>query len=94
MRKAYQIGEAPTLTVTFHDAEGNLVDPDIVTLKVLTPDKDIVPLTPTRKSLGVWGAIYSLVGAKPGKYTYRFEGTGIVQAAAEDIFAVVESAFP
>jgi len=94
MRRAYWIGESVTLTATFTNEEGGLADPSVVTLKIKTPDGQIASVSPTRKSLGLFSYVYSLAGAKPGQYVYRFQGTGLVQTATEETFAVIESAFP
>jgi hypothetical protein len=94
MRKAYNIGEAVTLTGIFRKEDGELADPDIVTLKIKIPSGQIITFTPEQKSLGTFVYVYSLLAAEPGQYTYLFAGTGTVQAAVEDVFAVLESAFP
>ena len=94
MRRAYHIGEAVTLTGKFWTEEGELGDPDAVTLKIKTPSGQVIVITPEHKSLGIFVYVYSLVAAEPGQYTFLFAGTGTLQAAVEDVFAVVESAFP
>jgi len=93
MRKAYNIGEAVTLTGKFRNEDGDLADSDTVTLKIKTPSGQIVSVTPEHKSLGTYVYVYSLAAAEPGQYAYLFAGVGTIQAAAEDVFAVVESAF-
>lgn len=83
------------LTLRFRNRTGLLVDPTLVTLRLLRPDAtEVSPTpTPTRLSTGVW--IYDLdtAGLAAGVWKYRGEGHGLVDAAAEGTFTVTGSAF-
>lgn len=84
------------LTLRFRTPKGQLADPTLVTLRLLEPggETELTPApTPTRLSTGVW--IYDLDtdGLAAGVWTYRAEGHGLVDAAAEGSFTVTASAF-
>lgn len=83
------------LTLRFRTAKGQLADPTLVGLRLRDPDgTEVTPApTPTRLSNGVW--IYDLDtdGLAAGVWTYRAEGHGLVDAAAEGSFTVTASAF-
>lgn len=83
------------LTLRFRNRAGQLADPTLVSLRLLRPDKsELLPApTPTRLSTGVWIYDFDTAGMAPGVWTYRAEGHGLVDAAAEDTFAVTASAF-
>lgn len=84
------------VTITFTDEDGNLLDPETVTFKLMSPcarsttyvygtDDEIQQL-----SEGVYGA--DVTPDKAGRWGYRWEATGPV-FATEDSFIVITSPF-
>lgn len=84
-------GTLVELDSTFTDAANNLVDPTVVTAEIRTPDGSVVQLATVRVSLGLWKATYTPL--IPGRYDYRFQGTGAVAAAGEGSI-VATTSFP
>lgn len=87
----YNIGDLVILSAAFTDRNGAPGDPDVVSLKVKCQKGIAVEFTPTRDAVGLYSYRYSLAGASPGRYSYRFEGVGTVQAAGEGQFQVARS---
>ena len=52
------VGDESLITCTVTDSNGNLVDPDVVTASVQTPDGVVAPQTVTRVSQGVYTITY------------------------------------
>lgn len=90
----YNTGDAVIFTATFKKADGELVDPGEIHLRVKRPSGEIDELTAERQSLGLWRATYSLIGKTHGEYQYRWTGTGAVQVAAQGAFYVLPVSVP
>jgi hypothetical protein len=80
------------LSGSFRNLAGTLTDPTAVTLTIQPPDgvADETP-TPTSSSTGVWTSDYDTTGKASGLYRFRFDGTGVLIAASEDVFEVLPS---
>lgn len=91
MTNIYDVGDVVTITGTFRDAGGNLVDPTTVTASVRDPAGAVTTPPVSRSSLGVYA--FTVEVDANGTWYYRLEGTGTNQSAAEGQFAVRESAF-
>ena len=90
----YNTGDAVIFTATFKNAEGELVDPIEIHLRLKRSSGEIDELTPERQSLGLWRATYSLIGKTQGEYQYRWTGAGTVQVAAQGAFYVLPVSVP
>jgi hypothetical protein len=90
----YNTGDAVIFTATFKKADGELVDPTEIHLRVKRSSGEIDELTAERQSLGVWRATYSLIGKTHGEYQYRWTGTGTVQVASQGAFYVLPVSVP
>lgn len=88
----YDAHDRVRLTGTFHDLDGDLIDPTDVTVHLRDPDGTVTHPEASSESTGVWNTDVDVV--KPGVWTYRFEGTGAVVAAEETMFAVDPTSFP
>ncbi len=91
MPGVYDIGDLVKLTSTFTNYLGQLSDPSNVVLKVHPPSGVVETPSVTHASTGVYFYLYSLTDKESGKYFFRFEGTGGVQAAGESYFRVRQS---
>lgn len=87
----YVIGNLVQLTGSFYNASGVLTNPTTVTCQVKYPDSSVGTLSASSSVTGVYTAQLSVVQA--GLYTYRFAGTGALQAAQENTLFVNDSAF-
>ena len=87
----YIVGTLVTMTVTFRDANGSLVDPTTVTAEIRLPDQTVVDLTSgiAHPSTGVYSANY--LTSQNGLHQYRFNGAGTVKAAQEGAFTAQTS---
>ncbi|MGD9879036.1 MAG: hypothetical protein AB7E70_20935 [Hyphomicrobiaceae bacterium] len=95
----YDKGDLVKLSTSpaFKDADGEAADPTAVTFRIMEPDGT--------ETTYVYGTDAELVKAgtgdyyvhwtcaKEGRHSYRFEGTGTVTAAGEQVFDVRDSAF-
>lgn len=92
---SYEFGNMVTLNVIFTDVTTNmLVDPSIVTLRVLDPnnvEKIYTGSQVIRNSLGNYS--YPVFGDLAGIWNYRWEGSGNVVAAQESQFNIIPSVF-
>jgi hypothetical protein len=92
---SYPLGNAVKLSVTFLDATTLIpADPTTVKLRVRDPagtETDYVGLQVIRASAGNYSFVVATV--TPGIWKYRWEGSGIVVAAAEKHFEVQPSSF-
>ena len=73
-----------------------LTDPVAITLQIIGPDRATGTYTyaaaqVTKSSTGIYYRDISL--DKVGRWDYRFEGTGTVQAAADGVFLVRRTDF-
>jgi len=75
------VGDLVTLRVTFTVA-GVATNPTTVVLTVRMPDGTLSTPAPTLESTGVY--TYNLLLSASGVWSYRWAGTGAVQAAEED----------
>lgn len=91
MANIHDVGDVVTITGTFRDASGAVVDPTAVTAQVLDPAGTVANPTATRISAGVYAFTISVTAA--GIWRYRLEGTGANAAAAEGVFAARSSSF-
>ena len=87
----YDIGDQIQVQVNFTDLNNNPIDPTTVTFKYAIPGGIPTTGTATKQSTGVYTGLITTTIA--GTYTYRFEGTGAVIAAAESTFLVRTSKF-
>jgi hypothetical protein len=89
------VGDLVRITGTFSVA-GVATDPTTVTLKVRTPSGAVSTYTyagggVTKDATGVYRRDVS--ATEPGRWLYRWEGTGTAEAAEEGSFDVEMSAF-
>lgn len=88
----YAVGDRATLTVTFRNFAGTLTNPTTVVLRVrrdrdeekeyeFGEDSEI-----TRNSVGMYTAEFVI--DEPGRYAYRWEGSGTLDSVFEDVFFV------
>lgn len=82
----YDVGDTRTLTGTFRNAAGALTDPTAVVLTVRKPDGTETVTSTTHASTGVYTAAVSF--DQSGVWRYRFEGTGTVAEAGEQMLTV------
>jgi len=72
-----------------------LTDPTAITLQIIEPDRVTgtyaYPATISKSATGIYYRDVSL--DKVGRYDYRFEGTGTVQAAADGLLLVRRTDF-
>jgi len=90
----YIVGDAVIFTATFKKADGELVDPSEIHLRVKRSSGEIDEPTPEKQSLGLWRATYSLIGKTQGEYQYRWTGTGAVQVVSQGAFYVLPVSVP
>jgi len=90
MTNFYDRGDVVRLTANFTNLAGSAADPSSVTLRIKQPDNSVVtynfPGTLTKDSTGQYH--YDFAITESGDIYYRFEGTGDVQAAGENLFHV------
>jgi hypothetical protein len=82
----YDIGDDVLLQATFEGLDGTPTSPDAVTCGVKSPDGAITAVGLSEVSTGVFEGTYAPV--MHGQHWYRFEGTGVIRAAAEGMFNV------
>lgn len=87
----YSEGSLAGASATFTDVTGALADPTTVTANVIRPDGTLVPVTTTSTTVGVWTA--SWIVDQPGRWGYKFTGTGAVTASMEGALDVTSSRF-
>ena len=80
------------LTAVFTDNTGTKHNPTTVTLEVKTPDGTVTPYTPTNDATGMYH--YDFAITQSGIHTYKFIGTGAINAAYEDNFNVFVPVIP
>jgi hypothetical protein len=83
----YQVGDGVRLQATFTSLDGVNTDPTTVSLKVTDPGGTTTTYTYaggdiTKAATGVFRYTLSITTA--GDYTYKWFGTGTVQAASKD----------
>ena len=90
MTNTYDIGDLVRLDATFTGLDGVPSTPTTTVCTVRRPDgTEETPVPQTASP----GALYALVAATmPGRWHYRWVGTGVVQAAEEGVFVVRQSA--
>lgn len=84
----YAINQLVHLTAAF-TVSGVATDPTTVVCK--TTDPTGVKTSPAAVKDSTGNYHYDLAAAIPGRYYYRFEGTGTCQAASEAFFDVASS---
>lgn len=91
-------GDLARFSVTFTDAAGAPTDPTTVTLRLLHPDGSTAityvygtDAALIRDDVGAYHADYLLDTV--GYWVWRWEGTGLVQAAVEGRIVTAESQF-
>ena len=92
---SYPFGEMVTVSVVFvSKVTGEPEDPDTVSLQFKSPCH-VISVIPsgdiTRDSTGNYH--YGFLPTAPGYWSYRFEGTGAVEAAEETMFEVLAFEF-
>ena len=85
------VGDESLITCTVTDPNGNLVDPDLVTAFVQTPDGVVTPQTVTRVNVGVYTITYTWTQALIN--IVRFVGTNPAPFNQYQWFSVNESPF-
>lgn len=94
MSSTFKIDNLITLTATFRDMNGALIDPTAITLKILQGGGSIqtfaYPATLTRLSIGVYQKEFDPPSA--GNFTYQWKGTGTCEAMDEATFTITEAA--
>ncbi len=94
MPETYDIGDRLTLKVLFKNDVGILADPTTVTCRVRKPNRQVVTFTGAQLQHPGPGDFRASIDIdQPGRWTYRFEGTGALVAADETIFDVTPSVF-
>ena len=94
---SYIVGQVVVFTGTFRDADGDLVDPTVVTLYVQTPDLAEAPYVYNtdpgmiRDSVGVYHKDYELL--TKGVYFWRWDADGSGEGADEGYIFVKRSQF-
>lgn len=94
---SYDLGDQVRLSATFTDVDGAAVDPTVITVKYAAPDGSVTDLTygvdlnVTQDATGVF--YVDFVPSAAGVWSYRWESSGTVTAAAEGSFMVRRSAF-
>lgn len=94
VRVATYTGPAATPVGGFRDANGNLADPTTITLQYRqgpsgTPTTVTYPTAPVVKdAVGCYHADLDTTGSPETPWTYAWQGTGTVQAVAENTFIV------
>jgi hypothetical protein len=94
MTNIYDRGDVVRLSANFTDMSDNAADPDSVTLRVKQPDATVTVYVYPGGDIvkdGTGQYHYDLPIADSGDWYYRYEGTGAVQAAAENLFHVYKS---
>jgi hypothetical protein len=87
MVEDYEIGDAVYVSGTFRSLAGVLADPTDVTCDVMKPDGTAGEATDLAQvSTGIWSA--TIEPDIPGRWRYRFAGTGAVQRAKTKSFWV------
>jgi hypothetical protein len=95
--KCFPRGSLVRLTAVFTDALGLAVDPDTVTVRTMSPELEQVSklyLTDdevVRDDVGEFH--YDVDASASGDWFFRWEGTGVGQAAAEGKFKVASTVF-
>lgn len=86
----YDIGDRPTVTATFTDADGVAADPTTVVVKTRTPAGTETTYTSGSSATivdtattGVWTFTFPAALAENGTYRVRFKGTAGLEAAGE-----------
>lgn len=92
----FAAGQRVRLSVAFANAAGTAADPAEVTLKYRDPRGTIVTKTygaaeVTKDSTGNYH--FDVDVSIPGRWFYRYEGTGALVAADETAFSVENSVF-
>lgn len=91
---AYDIGDRVRCTGTFVNQAGEPADPTTITAKVLDPlgnEATFSGVDVIRESLGVFYVDIDV--DLTGLWAYRFQGTGAMVTADEEVFYVERSAF-
>ncbi len=97
MANTYDKGDKIRISATFQDANGTDMDPTTITVKHKKPDGTVITWvygTDTevvKDAVGKYHADITL--DQSGTWLYRFEGTGSVVAAGEEVFHVRKSLF-
>jgi hypothetical protein len=98
----YDVGDVVRLRGIFKDAAGALANPTTTRLKVLVPKTATTPAVEVTYTYGVDGGLvrnsvgdhsYDYPPAVPGRYFYRWIGTGAIVTADEKSFLVRKTAF-
>jgi hypothetical protein len=86
MATLYDIGDQPTLTATFADADGAAADPSAITFSLKAPDGTVTTATEadaTNPAVGVWKWPIPAAFDAPGPWHFRAEATAGLQTAEE-----------
>ena len=93
----YGIGDIGRLQAAFQDVDNAYADPSSIKFKLKKPNGSIIVYVYgtdpqiVKSALGVYYVDYFVT--EHGRYFYRYEGTGLVFAAAEESFNVKKSNF-
>ena len=96
MSSTFDIGDQPTVVVTFKDAGGTLADPTAITFSVLAPAGTAVSedqTNATNPSTGIWHWELPSAIDRAGKWQVRAAATLGLICAVEDSFHVRDSDF-
>lgn len=89
----YSIGDAPTITATFLDLDGNLADPTTVTFAITNMATGVVVThvsgsgEVTNPSVGVWKCALGVFTVS-GRYAVKATGAGALAAVGRAEFVV------
>lgn len=94
---AYDIGDEVRCSVEFMDSTGTFADPSTVTFKLKNPSGTVTTYvygTDAQLEKSAVGRYYVDVTINAtGIWSYRFEGTGLVNVASESKFTIKQSVF-
>lgn len=100
MNETFDIGDEVKMEVVFTNDSNVAADPTTVTLKVKNPAGTVTTYTyaggtVTKDGTGAYHKDFTIPssGDSVGGWEYRYEGTGAVTAAVENVFDVRESSF-
>lgn len=89
---AYFVGQEVRLTATFFGDNDELAEPSTVAFKVIDGEgNQITYAAPSKVSAGAWEQLVSITCS--GTWTYRAEGAGAINAAAQKSFGVEPDPF-
>lgn len=88
----YQIDTAIQLNGSFINAtNGAPIDPTVVTLVIEDPSGTLTTITSSIVRTGIGAYYYIFTPSGPGKWTYKWQGTGAAVATSRDTSFIVKA---